>query len=84
MVGAKPAGRSGALWLHIEPLRLGSQTIPLRASLNGNGNSDVNCERPYHLKFPMGLFGTGDDVEIRSGASLTVYVAEDVQLPAFD
>jgi len=83
-VKARAAGRSGAITLHLEPLRAGNQTIPLRASLNGNDNDDVRYERPYHLKFPMGVFRTGDDVEIHSSTSLTVFVAEDVHISAFD
>jgi len=82
VVKARAAGRSGALTLHLEPLHAGNQTIPLRVNLNGNSTSDVHYERPYHLKFPMGLFRTGDDVEIRSYTSLTVFVAEDVMIPA--
>jgi hypothetical protein len=44
----------------------------------------VHYERPYNLKFPLGLFRTGDDVEIRTGTLLTVFVADDVLLPAID
>lgn len=74
-VKAKAAGRSGYLSLRLEPIHMGNQTILLSAS--AKGNNDAHYERPYHLKFPMGVFRTGDDVEIRSGTTLTVFVAED-------
>jgi hypothetical protein len=84
VVKAKAPGRSGALSLRLEPLHGVSKNIPLRANLNGGDNDDVHYERSYHLKWPMGLFRTGDDVVIHSGDSLTVFVATDVQLPALD
>jgi hypothetical protein len=84
VVKAKFAGRSGALSLHLEPLRVVGKPVLLRANVNGSDNGNVHYEQRYHLRWPMGLFRTGDDVEIRSGTSLTVFVAEDVQLPALD
>lgn len=79
VVKAEAGGRSGALALRLEPLQVGHKFIRLRAS--EDGGADVRYERPYNLKFPLGLFRTGDDVEIRTGTLVTVFVADDVLLP---
>jgi hypothetical protein len=84
VVKARFAGRSGTLSLHMEPLSVGSKTILLQANVNGSNNGEVRYEQSFHWKFPLGMFRSGDDVEIHSGASLTVFVAEDVELPVVD
>ncbi|MGD0548854.1 MAG: hypothetical protein ABR991_13715 [Terracidiphilus sp.] len=79
---AKFNGRSGALSIRLNTLRAGEVKIKLSASKPKDGDTEVHYSRPFHLKFPMGVLRTGDDVEIRQGTALTVYVAEDISLPA--
>ncbi|MGD0548855.1 MAG: hypothetical protein ABR991_13720 [Terracidiphilus sp.] len=75
------AGRSGSLSIRLDGLMTGDKKIKLRASWKKDGESEVQYSRPYNLKYPMGLYRTGDDVEIASGTSLIVFVAEDISLP---
>jgi hypothetical protein len=79
---AAPPGKSGALNIQIDRLQVGNQIVKLRGTKNKQGVSEVQYSRPYHLKWPMGLLRTGDDVEIKQGTMLTVFVAEDIPLPA--
>lgn len=75
------AGRSGQINLRLDALRFGDKKVSLNGSKDKIAASDVQFSRAYHLKWPMGLLRTGDDVEINSGTRLTVYVAEDATLP---
>ncbi len=78
--GAAIPGRSGALNLQLDYLEVGDRKVKLRASKERAGESGVQYSRPYRLKWPMGLFRTGDDIEIKQGAVLAVFVAEDISL----
>jgi hypothetical protein len=82
VVRAAFAGRSGRLTLKLDGLFVGDKKVKLRASRNGTEENDVQYGRPYHLKWPMGLLRTGDNVVIGQGTLLSVYVAEDIALPA--
>lgn len=82
IVRAALAGRSGRLTLKLDGLLVGDKKVKLRASRNGTGENDVQYGRPYHLKWPMGLLRTGDNVVIGQGTMLSVFVAEDISLPA--
>lgn len=75
-------GKSGALSLQLDYLQVGDAKIKLRNSMDQKAATEVQYSRPYHLKWPMGLLRTGDDIEIKSGTMLTVFVAEDFSLPA--
>ena len=79
---AAAPGKSGALNLQLDYLQVGGEKVMLRASKDKDGETDVRYSRPYHLKWPMGLLRTGDDIEIKQGAVLTVFVAQDISLPA--
>jgi len=74
------AGRSGQINLRLDALRVRDKDVRLSGSKDKNAASDVQFSRAYHLKWPMGLMRTGDDVEINSGTQLTVYVSEDIAL----
>ena len=76
------AGRSGEITLRLDGLMVGDRTVKLRGSKERTGNSDVQYKNPYHLKWPMGLLRTGDNVRINQGTLLPVFVAEDTSLPA--
>jgi hypothetical protein len=79
---AAPPGRSGALNLQLDYLDAGAAKIKLSASGDKGGVSDIRYSLPYHLKWPMGALRTGDDVEIKPGTMLTVFVSQDISLPA--
>ncbi len=76
------AGRSGQITLRLDGMMVGDRKVKLRGSRDRTGESDVQYSRPYHLKWPGGLMRTGDNVEINQGTLLSVFVAEDVSLPA--
>jgi len=78
---AATAGRSGEINLRLDDLLVGDKRIKLSGSKDKTIEPDVQYSRPYHLKWPMGLLRTGDNVEISSGTLLTVFVAEEVTLP---
>jgi hypothetical protein len=78
---AAAPGKSGQLAIRLDYLQVGARKVKLSASRDKAGPSEVRYSRPYHLKWPMGLLRTGDDVEIAQGAVLTLFVAEDVSLP---
>lgn len=78
--GAAIPGRSGALGLQLNYLELGDRKVKLRASKERSGESGIQYSRPYRLKWPMGLLRTGDDIEIKQGTVLAVFVAEDISL----
>lgn len=78
---AAMAGRSGQINIRLDDLVAGNKKIKLSGSKNNSDGPDVQFSSPYHLKWPMGLFRTGDNVEISSGTLLTVFVAEEVTLP---
>jgi hypothetical protein len=79
---AAAPGRSGALNIQLDYLEAGNAKVKLRGSKDKQGVSEIQYSRPYHLKWPMGLMRTGDDIEISQGTTLTVFVAEDIALPA--
>jgi hypothetical protein len=79
---AKVMGRSGVLSIRLDTLRAGDVKIKLSASKSSGGDNEIHFRRPFHLKFPMGVFRTGDDVDIKQGTAVTVFVAEDISLPA--
>jgi hypothetical protein len=74
-------GRSGALTLRFDHLKVGEKTVKLRSSKERDSENDVSQKLPYRLKWPLGLLRTGDDVEIRQGTVLAAFVAEDTSLP---
>ena len=80
VIRAALAGRSGRLTLKLDGLFVGDKKVKLRASRNGAGENDVQYGRPYHLKWPMGLLRTGDNVVIGQGTLLSVFVAEDISI----
>ena len=73
-------GRSGALSLVVDYLEVGAGRVKLRASKERSGEDGIEYSNPYRLKWPMGLLRTGDDVQIKQGTVLAVYVAEDTTL----
>ncbi len=75
-------GKGGELDLRPDHLQVGGQKVPLRASKERNGERLFHYRRPYRLKWPMGLMRTGDNVEIRQGTVLAVYVAQDISVSA--
>jgi hypothetical protein len=75
-------GRSGALSLQLDYVQVGGRRIKLRGSPEAEGAGIVEYDRPSHLKWPMGLLRTGDDLEINQGTVLAAFVAEDISLPA--
>ena len=77
---AAAPGKSGALTLQMDYLHAGNKKVPLTASKKKGGETVFEYSRPYRLKWPMGLFRTGDDAEIHQGSVLAAYVAEDVCL----
>ncbi len=77
---AAAPGRSGALTIQLERLLTSVRTVPLTASKDRAGEKEVQYSRHYRLKWPLGLFRTGDDVDIRPGTVLAAFVAEDVTL----
>jgi len=79
---AAAPGKSGAIELQLDHLDTGSAAVPLRGSKTKGQDDSVQYSRPFHLKWPMGLLRTGDDVEIKAGTTLSVFVARDVSLPA--
>jgi hypothetical protein len=76
------AGRSGEISLRLEELAVGDTKIRLSGSKQKSADTDLHFSRAYHMKWPMGLARTGDNVEINSGTLLTVYVAEDASIAA--
>lgn len=78
---AAMAGRSGELNLRLDDLLVGDRKIKLTGSQTKPESAEVQYSRTYHLKWPMGLLRTGDDVEIGAGTLLTVFVAEEITLP---
>lgn len=75
-------GVSGALTLQVNYLEDGKGRLRLRGLKDRDGDSSIRFSRPYSLKWPMGLFRTGDNVEIAPGTWLTAYVDEDTALSA--
>jgi hypothetical protein len=78
---AAPPGKSGSLSLQLDYLQVGEKKVKLRGSKDKSGVREVQYSAPYHLKWPMGLLRTGDDIELKPGTTLTVFVAEDISLP---
>ena len=78
---AAAPGKSGELRIQLDYLAAGNERVKLSGSRDRQGASDIQYSRPYHLKWPMGLLRTGDDVEINQGTTLTAFVAEDISLP---
>jgi hypothetical protein len=79
---AAAPGKSGELNLQLDRLDTGNATVPLRGSKARGQKDGVQYSLPYHLKWPMGLLRTGDDVEIKAGTTLTVFAAGNIMLPA--
>jgi hypothetical protein len=79
---AAAPGKSGAIELQIYQLDTGNAVVPLRGSKTNGQSEGILYSLPFHLKWPGGLFRTGDNVEIKAGTTLTVFVASDVALPA--
>jgi hypothetical protein len=79
---AQIPGRSGSLSLRLTYLQAGDRRIRLRGSPLKEDEGGVQFSRPFHLKWPMGLLRTGDDVEIQKGTPITAYVAANIALPA--
>jgi hypothetical protein len=79
---AAAPGKSGALNVQLDYLEVGNGKVRLRDSKDKVDESGIQYSRPYHLKWPVGLLRTGDDIEIKQGTMLTVFVAEDISLPA--
>ncbi|MGA3006847.1 MAG: M56 family metallopeptidase [Opitutaceae bacterium] len=75
---ARIAGRSGILDLRLE-LPVEGKQIVLCDSMEKH-DSVIHYSRSFHLKWPFGLFRTGDDVEIPAGTGLRAYVSEDTVL----
>ncbi len=80
---AKPPGRSGALALRLDGLQVGGRQVKLTAPEPKNGG-EVRYSRPFALKWPLGLFRTGDDVDIPQGTGLVACVADNIELPVID
>jgi len=78
---AAAPGKSGALSIRLDYLAVGNEKVKLSGSPDKHGVSEIQYSRPYHLKWPMGLARTGDDIAISQGTTLTVFVAEDISLP---
>jgi hypothetical protein len=79
---ATAPGKSGALDVQLDYLAIGNAKVRLRGSKDNADRNGIQYSLPYHLKWPMGLLRTGDDIEIKQGTTLTVFVAQDISLPA--
>lgn len=78
---AAMAGRSGQINIRLDDLVARDMRIKLTGSKNKADKPDLQFSTPYHLKWPLGLLRTGDNVEINGGTLLTVFVAEEITLP---
>ena len=78
---AKPPGRSGALALRLDYLQVGGRQVKLTGPERQN-NGELHYNRPFALKWPLGLFRTGDDVDIAKGTGLVACIADNTELPA--
>lgn len=74
---ATPPGRSGTLVIRLRRLNLGEAWLDLARSV-----PDIAYSQAYSLKWPLGLFRPGDDVDIAEGTPLTVRLTADLPLPA--
>ena len=75
---ARIAGRSGILDLRLD-LPVEGKPIALCDS-KGRRDAVIHYSRAFHLKWPLGLLRTGDDVAIPVGTGLTAFVSEDTVL----
>jgi hypothetical protein len=80
--GATAPGRSGALSIQLDYLEARGAQVLLRPSRDKGPSNEVQYSKPYRLKWPMGLFRTGDDVEIARGTVLAAYVDRDTTIEA--
>lgn len=66
-------GRSGSISLCLKDLPIGHDQVELWGTREG-ARSEVRIRRPYRLKWPLGLLRSGDEIVIKEGMPLTVFV----------
>jgi len=76
-------GKAGELSVRIDYLRVGSTKVHLRGSKGKEGGSATTSTVVLTVLFgPIGLIKHGHDIDIKAGAPLKVFVADDTPLPA--
>jgi hypothetical protein len=79
---AHAPGLSGELEIQISPLELGRTAVQLRSPTGQGHGSCVEYKRPFALRWPLGLFRPGDDIEIAADTPVAMFVAESVAVPS--
>jgi len=79
---ARAPGKSGALNIQLKYIQADTVQIPIRRLPTEASGSDIQAYNPpFHLKWPLGLFRTGDDVEINQQTTFDAYVDANVLVP---
>jgi beta-lactamase regulating signal transducer with metallopeptidase domain len=79
---ARAPGKSGALNIQLKYIQADNVQIPIRRLPAEASGSDIQAYNPpFHLKWPLGLFRTGDDVEINQQTTFDAYVDANVLVP---
>ena len=75
-------GKAGELSIRLDYLKAGETKIMLRGTKGKEGQSGTTSTVVLTVLFgPIGLIKHGKNIEIKKGASLTAYVADDIKLP---
>jgi len=79
---ARAPGKSGVLNIQLKYIQVDTAQIPIRRLPAEASGSDIQAYNPpFHLKWPLGLFRTGDDVEINQQTTFDAYVDANVLVP---
>src|ERR1700721_1991214 len=75
-------GKAGELNIRLDYLKAGSVKVHLRGSKGKEGESSTGAAVALTVLFgPIGLIKHGHDIDIKKGAPLKVYIADDTNLP---
>jgi hypothetical protein len=76
-------GKGGELNIRLESMKIGDTKVKLRGTKGREGDSKVGTAIVLTVLFgPIGLIKHGKNIEVKEGTPLTVYVADDIALPA--
>jgi hypothetical protein len=75
-------GKAGELNIRVDYLKVGDKKVHLRGSKGKEGNSGTGAAVALTVLFgPIGLIKHGQNIDIKKGAPLKVFVSDDIALP---